>query len=136
MKTKVNVPVAVAQSEDARCDMISALEANTTFRRDSFWGGILHPGKVSFREIAVNDSLHILIAGSGDVSAHVDDVSPLRLRADGSSRYAWGRVLAHNVLVVIEDAARRLRGVNGVQRCTLHCDVEWYDDGDEGPSAA
>ena len=136
MKTQVDVPLAIAQSAEARCDMISALETNASFRRDSFWGGILHPGKVSFREIAATESLHILIDGSGDVSAHVDDVSPLRLRADGSCRYAWGRVLAHNVLVVIEDAARRLRGVHGVQRCTLHCDVEWYDDDNEGQPAA
>lgn len=134
MKTRVDVPVAVAQSGEAPGGLISALEANASFRRDSFWGGILHPGKVSFREVSLTDSLHILIDGSGDVSAHVDDVSPLRVRPDGSSRYAWGRVLAHNVLVVVEDAARRLRGEHGVQRCTLHCDAEWYDEGDEGPA--
>jgi hypothetical protein len=130
MKTQVEVPVAGPQGDDARCDLIKALEANTTFRRDSLWGGILHPGKVSYREVSATDSLHILIDRAGDVSAHVDDVSPLRRRPDGTCRYAWGRVLAHNVLVVIEDAARRLRGVHGVQRCTLHCDVEWYDDGE------
>ena len=128
MKTQVDIPVSRPRGDDARCDLIRALEANTSFRRDSFWGGILHPGKVSYREVSATDSLHILIDGAGDVSAHVDDVSPLRRRPDGSCRYAWGRVLAHNVLVVIEDAARRLRGVQGVQRCTLHCDVEWYDD--------
>jgi hypothetical protein len=128
MKTQVDIPVSGPHGEDARCDLIKALELNTSFRRDSFWGGILHPGKVSYREVSPTDSLHILIDRSGDVSAHVDDVSPLLRRPDGSSRYAWGRVLAHNVLVVIEDAARRLRGVQGVQRCTLHCDVEWYDD--------
>lgn len=130
MKTKVDLPAADTQGDDARCDLIKALEANTSFRRDSFWGGILHPGRVSYREIAMTDSLHILIDRAGDVSAHVDDVSPLRRRADGTCRYAWGRVIAHNVLVVVEDAARRLRGVNGRQRCSLHCDVEWYDDED------
>ena len=130
MKTDVEFPVSGPQGDDARCDLIKALEANTSFRRDSFWGGILHPGKVSYREVSATDSLHILIDRAGDVSAHVDDVSPLRRRPDGSCRYAWGRVVAHNVLVVVEDAARRLRGVHGVQRCTLHCDVEWYDDED------
>ena len=135
MKTHVDLPVSGPQGDDTRCDLIKALEANTSFRRDSFWGGILHPGKVSYREIAVTDSLHILLDRAGDVSAHVDDVSPLRRRADGSCCYAWGRVLAHNVLVVIEDAARRLRGVHGVQRCTLHCDVEWYDE-EEVPAEA
>jgi hypothetical protein len=128
MKTPVEVPVSPRQGDDARCDLIKALDANSTFRRDSFWGGILHPGKVSYREVSATDSLHILIDRAGDVSAHVDDVSPLRRRPDGSCRYAWGRVLAHNLLVVIEDTARRLRGLHGVQRCTLHCDVEWYDD--------
>lgn len=130
MKTNVEVPVTGPEGEGARCDMIQALKVNSSFRRDSFWGGILHPGKVSYREVSATDSLHILIDRAGDVSAHVDDVSPLRRRPDGSCRYAWGRVLAHNLLVVIEDAARRLRGVHGVQRCTLHCDVEWYDDED------
>jgi hypothetical protein len=130
MKTQVDVPVPGPQGDDARCDLIKALEANSSFRQDSFWGSILHPGKVSYREVSATDSLHILIDRAGDVSAHVDDVSPLRRRADGSCRYAWGRVLTHNVLVVIEDAARRLRGAQGVQRCSLHCDVEWYDDED------
>lgn len=135
MKTPVEVPVNRSGGSDARCDLIKALEANTSFRRDSFWGGILHPGKASYREVSTTDSLHILIDGAGNVSAHVDDVSPLRRRGDGSTRYAWGRVLAHNVLVVMQDAARRLRGVAGVQRCTLHCDVEWYDE-EEGSTAA
>ncbi len=147
MKTHIDVPVAPA-GQTARCDMIKALEADARFRRDSFWGGILHPGKVSYREISATESLHILIDRAGNVSGHVDDVSPLRRRPDGSARYAWGRVLAHNLLVVIEDAARRLRGLGGVQRCSLHCEVEWYDDHDdhdeddegdedeEGPAAA
>ena len=130
MKTDVKFPVSGPQGDDARCDLIKALETNTSFRRDSFWGGILHPGKVSYLELSATDSLHILIDGAGDISSHVDDVSPLRRRPDGSCRYAWGRVVAHNMLVLIEDAARRLRGVHGVQRCTLHCDVEWYNDED------
>jgi hypothetical protein len=131
MKTKVTLPDA----ETGRCDLISALDANRSFRRDSFWGGVLHPGKVSYREVSPTDSLHILIDGAGNVSAHVDDISPLRVRADGSCRYAWGRVAAHNLLVVITDAARRGRGLHGVQRCNLHCDVEWFDD-DEARAVA
>jgi hypothetical protein len=111
----------------ASCDLLKALEANPRFRRDSLLGGIFHLGRISYREVSPTDSLHIVIAGE-DISAHVDEVSPLRLRPDGSSRYAWGRVLAHNVLVVMGDAARRFRGHHGEQRCTLHCDVEWFDD--------
>lgn len=132
MKTPLDVPTAEQLGAVAPCDLIKALEANGRFRRDSVLGGIFHPGKLSYREISPTDSLHILIHGA-KVSAHVDEISPLRLRADGSSTYAWGHVLAHNVLVVIGDAARRLRGLNGAQRCNLHCEVEWFDeDGDDG----
>jgi hypothetical protein len=136
VKTEVDLPIPDQPSADVRCDLLKALEASGRFRRDSVLGGAFHPGKISYREISPTDSLHILIDGS-KVSAHVDDVSPLRVRPDGSSRYAWGRVIAHNVLVVISDAGRRLRGLHGVQRCNLNCEVEWYDeDGDGGPVAA
>lgn len=135
MKTQVDLPTPDPDPAVARCDLLKALEANRRFRRDSVLGGIFHPGKISYRELSPTDSLHILIDGEG-VSAHVDDVSPLRLRPDGSSRYAWGRVVAHNLLVVMGDAARRLRGVHGAQRCDLRCEVEWIDDDDGGPVAA
>lgn len=137
MKTDIDVPTPSSDQDQAavRCDLLKALETDRRFRRDSVLGGLFHPGKISYREVSANDSLHILIDGN-KVSAHVDDVSPLRVRADGSSRYAWGRVVAHNVLVLIEDAARRLRGVHGAQRCNLNCEVEWFDDEDGGPVAA
>ena len=135
MKTQVDLPTTDQDSAVARCDLLKALEANGRFRRDSVLGGIFHPGKISYREVSPTDSLHILIDGD-KVSAHVDDVSPLRVRPDGSSRYAWGRVVAHNLLVLTADAARRLRGQRGAQRCDLHCEVEWADDDDKGPVAA
>ena len=117
----------------ATCDLLKALEANPRFRRDSLIGGIFHLGRISYREVSATDSLHIVIAGE-QVSAHVDEISPLRVQADGSSRYAWGRVLAHNLLVLIGDAARRVRGQHGLQRCDLHCNVEWFDDdADQAP---
>ncbi len=127
MPTTVDLPNAACEGGVARCDLLKALATNPRFRRDSLLGGIFHLGKISYREISPTDSLHILIDGD-KVSAHVDEISPLRLRADGSSRYAWGRVLAHNVLVLIGDAARRVRGQHGLQRCELHCNVEWFDD--------
>ena len=131
MKTPLDVPTAAELGSMAPCDLIKALDASSRFRRDSVLGGIFHPGKLSYREISPTDSLHILIDGA-EVSAHVDEISPLRLTADGSSRYAWGQVVAHNLLVVIGDAARRLRGLDGAQRCNLHCEAEWFDDGDDG----
>ena len=127
MHIPLDTPTADRLGSVAPCDLLKALEANSRFRRDSLLGGIFHPGKLSYREISPTDSLHILVDGA-NVSAHVDEISPLRLRSDGSARYAWGRVLAHNLLVVIGDAARRLRGLHGAQRCNLHCEVEWVDD--------
>jgi hypothetical protein len=137
MHTSLDLPNAVKDGDMSRLDLLKALETDRRFRKDSLLGGIFHLGKISYREVSATDSLHIVIDGD-KVSAHVDDVSPLRRRADGSIRYAWGRVFAHNLLVVIEDAARRLRGLHGAQRCNLHCEAEWYDDdgGDGGPVAA
>ena len=134
MKTQVDVPAAAQDPTAVRCDLLKALEADRRFRRDSVLGALFHPGKISYREVSPTDSLHILIDGD-TISAHVDDVSPLRVQPDGSSRYAWGRVVAHNVLVLIGDAARRVRGLRGAQRCNLHCDVEWYEDDEDQPAA-
>lgn len=108
-------------------DLIRALEADTRFRRDSRLGRILHPGKISFREISPTDSLHILIKDDR-VSAHVDDISPLIVAADGSSRYSWGRIIAHNVVLAVTDIVRRARHQVGHQRCDLRCKAEWIDD--------
>ncbi|MGH9263626.1 MAG: hypothetical protein ACRD1D_02935 [Acidimicrobiales bacterium] len=127
MRTHHDVSIPDQVDHAAVCDLVKTLEADPRFRRDSFLGGIFHPGRTSYREISPLGSLHVLIDGDR-VSAHVDDVSPLVVRADGSSGYAWGRVLAHNVLVMIGDVARRVRGGQGEQRCNLHCQVEWVDE--------
>ncbi len=108
-------------------DLLKALEDNPRFRRDSILGGIFHLGRISYREISPTDSLHIVIRGD-EVSAHVDDVSPLVVRGDGTTHYAWGRVLAHNVAVLVADVSRRLRGVHGRQRCRLRCQAEVVED--------
>jgi len=110
-------------------DLIQALEADRRFRRDSRLGGILHPGKISFREISPTDSLHILIKNDR-VSAHVDEISPLVVRADGTCRYSWGRIIAHNVVLAAADVARRIRRQVGRQRCELRCEAQWVDDED------
>ena len=115
------------------CDLIKALDDNPRFHRDSLPGRLFHLGRISYREISAFESLHIVIRGDR-VSAHVDDVSPLVVRQDGSCRYAWGRVVAHNLLVLIEDVARRLRGVQGHQRCNLRCHAELVEDGEPAVS--
>ncbi len=111
----------------AACDLLTALEHNPRFRRDSVLGGIFHVGRISYREITPTDSLHIVVRGDR-VSAHVDEVSPLVVRTDGSCRYAWGRVLAHNVAVLVGDVARRARGLHGRQRCNLRCEAVIVQD--------
>ena len=131
MHIPIDTPTADRLGSVAPCDLLKSLEANSRFRRDTVLGGIFHPGKLSYREISPTDSLHILIDGT-QVSAHVDEISPLRVRPDGSTRYAWGRVLAHNLLVVTGDAARRVRGLRNAQRCTLQCEGAWFDDDSDG----
>ena len=128
MQTDLHLPTTDDDKGSvAPCDLITALEANPGFRRDSFLGGIFHPGHVSYREVSPVDSVHIVIRGDR-VSAHVDDVSPLVLRPDGTIHYAWGRVVAHNLAVLVTDLARRVRGLHGQQRCTLRCEAELVDE--------
>ena len=127
MKTKVDLPTAEVTDQIAAYDLITALESDPRFRRDSALGGIFHPGRISFREISPVDSVHVVIRGDR-VSVHVDDVSPLVIRADGTSGYAWGRVVAHNLAVLVGDVSRRARGLSGRQRCNLRCEAV-DDDG-------
>ncbi|MBW3644945.1 MAG: hypothetical protein KY441_05505 [Actinobacteria bacterium] len=107
--------------------LIGSLEASDRFHRDTGLGKVFHPGKVSFREVSAVDSLHLLIDGNR-ISAHVDEISPLRRRADGSISYSLLRVLAHNLSGAWAHAVRVLRGANGEQRCNLECEVVWVDD--------
>ncbi len=107
--------------------LIRALDASERFHRDSRLGSIFHPGKVSYRETSPTNSLHILIDGN-HVSAHVDEVSPLKCNPDGSARYAWGPVVAHNLAGLLADLGRRVRGRHGEQRCGLECELVWVDD--------
>lgn len=124
-------PVQLEPPSDASSSEASALqralEADDNFRRDGALGRIFHPGKVSFREISPTNSLHVIIDGS-NVSAHVDEVSPLVCRPDGSGHYRWSRVVAHNVAGVAADVLRRVSGRHGDQRCHLECDVIATDD--------
>lgn len=134
MRTDVDVTEALQLEEAAGCDLMSALEADARFRRDTFLGGIFHPGRTSFREVSPTDSLHVLIQGAR-VTAHVDEISPLVMGANGTHHYAWRRVVAHNLLVLIGDITRRLRGQQGAQRCDLECEVECFDDEANRPRA-
>ncbi|MEO5678422.1 MAG: hypothetical protein ABIS47_02030 [Acidimicrobiales bacterium] len=103
-----------------------ALESSDRFHRDGRLGRIFHPGRVSYREISTTNSLHVIFDGD-QVSAHVDDISPLRRRPDGSARYSWVPVLRHNVVGMLADLGRRLRGTHGQERCNLTCETVWVD---------
>lgn len=117
----------VERSEKAASSLIEALEASDRFRRDGPIGRIFHPSKTSYREIVPTNSLHVLVGG-GRVSAHVDDVCPLRCDPDGSASYSWLPVIRHNVAGMVADLGRRLRGVHGQERCNLECEAVWVDD--------
>ncbi|MEJ7666324.1 MAG: hypothetical protein WKG07_45825 [Hymenobacter sp.] len=94
------------------------------------WRGIFHLGR---NVVPGDDSAHQQPAHRHRTATRCrpmwTSVSPLRLRADGTTRYAWGRVVAHNLLAVCADAARRLRRQRAPSAADLHCQVEWFDDG-------
>ena len=126
-------PASVADLESADpLELIGVLEASGRFHRDTRLGGILHPGRISFREISPTDSMHVLISGTS-VSAHIDEVSPLKCGRDGRWRYAWLPVVSHNVKGLLADAGRRIRGRHGEQRCDLDCEIVWVDEDDGDP---
>lgn len=106
-----------------------AIEQSQRFHSDSVFGRVLHRGTASYRELSPVDAVHITVAGNR-LSAHVDDVSPVKQCADGKTRYSWARVLAHNVFAISADLARRLGGSQGKHRCNLDCEVVWVDDDD------
>lgn len=114
--------------------LVKTLDASERFRRDTGIGRLYHWGKISFREVASTNSLHVIIDGNR-VSAHVDEISPLRCERGGTGRYSLWAVVAHNVSGIRADLGRRLRGRHGEQRCNMECEVVWVDDEAEGVDA-
>ena len=108
-------PQLVTPDPDA---LVEALENSARFRRDTNLGSIFHRRKASFREVCPRHSLHIVVDGH-EVSAHVDEVSPLNCDEESESHYSVGRILAHNVSGIRSDVARRVRGRHGQHLCTL-----------------
>ncbi len=95
-----------------------ALEASGRFHRDSRLGRIYHRGAASYRELRPTDSFHVVIDASR-VSVHVDRISPLKRRPDGSVRLSLTRILAHNLAGVHGEVTRRLRRPAGSPRRTV-----------------
>ncbi|MBW3614089.1 MAG: hypothetical protein KY439_02115 [Actinobacteria bacterium] len=111
---------------DART-LLRVLEKSDRFRRDTGFGAIYHPGKLSFREVRPTDSMHIIIDGD-TISAHIDDISPFKCRPDGTARYSLSRIVAHNLAGMSADLLRLVRGGSGRQRCKLECERVWVDE--------
>lgn len=105
--------------------LLRSLEHTGRFHRDHWLGRLYHPGRVSLRENAGSDSLHIVVHGNR-LSAHVDRVSPLDGRADRQPRYSLRAAVAHNVLGAAQDLYRLVRGRQGDHRSNLSC--EWLGD--------
>ncbi|HEX3539932.1 MAG TPA: hypothetical protein VHT75_05750 [Acidimicrobiales bacterium] len=76
--------------------MIQLLDACVRFHRDTCLGRIYHAGTRSYREMRTTDSLHVVIDGDR-ISMHIDRISPVKRRPDGSAHYTMSRVVAHNL---------------------------------------
>lgn len=107
--------------------LVHALETSGRFRRDTTLGAIFHRRKVSFREVCRNRSLHIVVDGH-EVSAHVDQVSPLNCDPDSSAHYSVAHVVVHNLSGICADMARRVRGRRGHHRFDLQSVAAHLDD--------
>ncbi len=101
------------------------LEASGRFHRDTGFGRLFHPGRVSLRENIPSNSLHVVIEGN-HIAAHVDRVSPLGLRPERPSRYSLRRAAAHNLDGMAQDFVRLVRGRQGDHRSALDC--EWLHE--------
>jgi hypothetical protein len=88
--------------------LILALAYSPHFRRDTPWGRIFHPWKLSYREISASDSLHVVFDGR-NVSAHVDQRSPLNVDPGQRAHYSTGKVITHNLSGFVGNVARVFR---------------------------
>ena len=95
--------------------LIRALDGSGRYRRDSRLGRIYHRGATSYRELRPTDSFHVVIDG-GRVSVHVDRISPIKSRPDGSARLSITRIFAHNLAGAHGELARRMRRRVGADR--------------------
>lgn len=91
--------------------LVRAVEQSGRFRRDTRLGAIFHPGRISLREVAPSNSLHISIGQGNRVSVHIDRYSPLSSnQTDGRCRYSLPRIAAHNLTGIASDVIRLLGG--------------------------
>ncbi len=92
-------------------EFLRELEETGRFRRDTRLGAVFHRGKISLREVAPADSLHITVEPHNRVSVHVDRYSPLaKVQPHAGPRYSLPRIAAHNITGMAADATRLLPG--------------------------
>ncbi|MGH2687830.1 MAG: hypothetical protein ACRDKW_03345 [Actinomycetota bacterium] len=87
--------------------LLVALGRDPHFCRDTAWGGVLHPGRASFRELHPG-GLHIALEPHDRISAHLDRENPAVGRGeDGSCRYTHVLAARHIRRDVVPSLARR-----------------------------
>lgn len=87
--------------------LLRALAHDPHFCRDTAWGGVLHPGRQSFRELRPG-GLHIALETHDLISAHLDRETPAVARGDGGGcLYTRSRTARHIRRDVVPSLARR-----------------------------
>lgn len=90
----------VGSGRDVR-RLLSSLLATGRFCEDTFGGSILHPQKLSIREISDDHPVHLAGDDRGRLTLHVDRISPVVKSAPGTTcRYTLRRTLAHVAVAV------------------------------------
>ncbi len=105
------------------------LQAIGRFVRDSRVGGMFHGGQVSLREDSDKESLHVSLGQNNRLSVHMDRYSPLAHRKSGDRPgYSVGRVIVHNVGIVVDYVTLLIQRRFGEQRCELECERICIDE--------
>ena len=87
--------------------LLLALAHDPHFCRDTAWGGVLHRGRPSFRELGPG-GLHIAVEPHDLISAHLDRETPTVGRGDdGTCLYARSRTVRHIRRDVVPSLGRR-----------------------------
>lgn len=82
--------------------LIDALERSGDFCRDTRVGGVLHPGRLSFRQINRTPGLHITLEPKDRLTAHLDLAAPAAGPGpDGRCVYRRSRALRHVLVDVL-----------------------------------
>lgn len=96
---------------DDRAAFLRDLQASGRFCTDTSRGRILHWRKISLREVASTDALHVSVGDDSWVLVHLDRSSPLAGAEPGQPcRYSLPRILVHNVTTLSGDLLRLLFG--------------------------